>query len=393
MMTKRIIACLDVHGGRVVKGVQFVDLIDAGDPATQAARHAREGADEIVLLDITATHEGRQTLLDTVRRTARELFVPFCVGGGIRTADDAAQVFEAGADKVSVNSAALADPTLIDAIGRSFGAQAVVVAIDARRDPEGRRSGARCAGLCAGRAQACRPPRGGVGARGRSARRGRDPAHLDGLRRNAHRLRLRTDRGGQRGGRHSRHRLGRRGNRGHFVDVFGRGKADAALAASIFHFGVSSARAQRRAGQGRRLREAAMLIPSIDLLGGRIVQLVQGEKLRLAFDDFEYWIEKFSKFPLVQLIDLDAAMRQGDNSALVAQIAKRLARSGGRRHPLHRARAAGARCGRAKRVIIGSALFSEQGTVNTEFAAELAAAAWARSMSLPASTPRTAASP
>ena len=84
MLTKRIIACLDVHAGRVVKGVQFVDLVDAGDPATQAARHAREGADEIVLLDITATHEGRQTLLDTVRRTARELFVPFCVGGGIR---------------------------------------------------------------------------------------------------------------------------------------------------------------------------------------------------------------------------------------------------------------------------------------------------------------------
>ncbi|MGA7856823.1 MAG: HisA/HisF-related TIM barrel protein, partial [Terracidiphilus sp.] len=134
MITKRIIACLDVHAGRVVKGVQFVDLIDAGDPATQAARHAREGADEIVLLDITATHEGRQTLLDTVRRTARELFVPFTVGGGIRTADDAAQVFEAGADKVSINSAALADPTLIDAIGRNFGAQAVVVAIDARRD-------------------------------------------------------------------------------------------------------------------------------------------------------------------------------------------------------------------------------------------------------------------
>ena len=86
MLTKRIIACLDVHAGRVVKGVQFVDLVDAGDPATQAARHAREGADEIVLLDITATHEGRQTLLDTVRRTARELFVPFCVGGGIRSA-------------------------------------------------------------------------------------------------------------------------------------------------------------------------------------------------------------------------------------------------------------------------------------------------------------------
>jgi len=116
-----------------------------------------------------------------------------------------------------------------------------------------------------------------------------------------------------------------------------------------------------------------MLIPSIDLLGGRIVQLVQGEKLRLAFDDFEYWIEKFAKYPLVQLIDLDAAMRQGDNSALVAQIAKRLpCQAGGGIHSIERAQQvldAG-----AKRVIIGSALFSEQGTVNTEFAAALAAA-------------------
>ena len=116
-----------------------------------------------------------------------------------------------------------------------------------------------------------------------------------------------------------------------------------------------------------------MLIPSIDLLGGRIVQLVQGEKLRLAFDDFEYWIEKFAKYQLVQLIDLDAAMRQGDNSALVAQIAKRLpCQAGGGIHTIERARQvldAG-----AKRVIIGSALFSEQGTVNTEFAASLATA-------------------
>ena len=115
-----------------------------------------------------------------------------------------------------------------------------------------------------------------------------------------------------------------------------------------------------------------MLIPSIDLLGGRIVQLVQGEKLRLAFDDFEYWIEKFAKFPLVQLIDLDAAMRQGDNSALVAQIAKRLpVQAGGGIHSIERARQvldAG-----AKGVIIGSALFSEEGKVNVKFAAELAA--------------------
>ena len=133
MLTKRIIACLDVRSGRVVKGVQFVDLVDAGDPAELARRHAAAGADEIVLLDITATHEGRGTLLETVRRTAKELFIPFTVGGGIRSADEAAAVFDAGADKVSVNSAAIADPNLIDAIGRSFGAQAVIVAIDARR--------------------------------------------------------------------------------------------------------------------------------------------------------------------------------------------------------------------------------------------------------------------
>ena len=116
-----------------------------------------------------------------------------------------------------------------------------------------------------------------------------------------------------------------------------------------------------------------MLIPSIDLLGGRIVQLVQGEKLRLAFDDFEYWIEKFAKYPLVQLIDLDAAMRQGDNSALVAQIAKRLpCQVGGGIHTIDRARQvldAG-----AQRVILGSALFSAEGAVNTAFAASLAAA-------------------
>jgi len=116
-----------------------------------------------------------------------------------------------------------------------------------------------------------------------------------------------------------------------------------------------------------------VLIPSIDLLGGRIVQLVQGEKLRLAFDDFEYWIDKFSQFPLVQLIDLDAAMRQGENSTLVAQIAKRLpCQAGGGIHSIERARQV-LESG-AKRVIIGSALFSEQGTVNVDFAADLAAA-------------------
>ena len=115
MLTKRIIACLDVDAGRVVKGVQFTSLRDAGDPAELALTHSSSGADEVVLLDISATYEHRSTLLDVVRRTARQLFIPFTVGGGIRSLDDAAAVFDAGADKVTVNSAALADPTLTHA--------------------------------------------------------------------------------------------------------------------------------------------------------------------------------------------------------------------------------------------------------------------------------------
>jgi imidazole glycerol-phosphate synthase subunit HisF len=133
MLTKRIIACLDIDASRVVKGVCFSDLRDAGDPVEVARRHAEEGADEIVLLDISATREGRATLLDVVRRSGRELFVPFTVGGGIRSLRDAASVIEAGADKVAVNSAAVASPELISDIASHFGSQAVVVAIDAKR--------------------------------------------------------------------------------------------------------------------------------------------------------------------------------------------------------------------------------------------------------------------
>ena len=111
MLTKRIIACLDVDAGRVVKGVRFLNLKDAGDPAELAAAHSEAGADEIVLLDISATHEKRNTLLETVRRTARQLFIPFTVGGGVRTLEDAGAIFDAGADKISMNSAAIANPT------------------------------------------------------------------------------------------------------------------------------------------------------------------------------------------------------------------------------------------------------------------------------------------
>ncbi|MGC2773734.1 MAG: HisA/HisF-related TIM barrel protein, partial [Candidatus Sulfotelmatobacter sp.] len=133
MLTKRIIACLDVDGGRVVKGVRFKNLRDAGDPAECARAHARNGADEIVFLDITATSGNRRTLLNMVREAARSLFVPFTVGGGIRQVEDAAAVFDAGADKIAINSAAVRDPELIGKIAVCFGSQAVVVAIDAKQ--------------------------------------------------------------------------------------------------------------------------------------------------------------------------------------------------------------------------------------------------------------------
>ena len=132
MNYKRIIPCLDVDGGRVVKGVRFVDIRDAGDPIELAAHYDRAGADEVVFLDITATHEKRDTIAQLARRTADEVFVPFTIGGGIRSAADAQGVLDAGADKVSVNSAALARPQLIDELANVFGSQCVVLAIDAR---------------------------------------------------------------------------------------------------------------------------------------------------------------------------------------------------------------------------------------------------------------------
>ncbi len=132
MHLKRVIPCLDVDGGRVVKGVEFLDIRDAGDPVELAAHYDREGADELVFLDITATHERRETIVELARRTADEVFVPFTIGGGIRSVADAQAVLDAGADKVSVNSAALGRPELIDELARVFGAQCVVLAIDAK---------------------------------------------------------------------------------------------------------------------------------------------------------------------------------------------------------------------------------------------------------------------
>jgi cyclase len=135
MLARRVIPCLDVANGRVVKGTKFVDLTDEGDPAELAERYAVEGADEIVFLDITAAHEGRGTMLDVVRRTASRAFVPLTVGGGVRTVAEMRDVLRAVADKVSFNTAAVADPDLLTRCARKFGSQAVVCAIDARRIP------------------------------------------------------------------------------------------------------------------------------------------------------------------------------------------------------------------------------------------------------------------
>ena len=133
MQTVRVVPCLDVDGGRVVKGINFVGLRDAGDPVELAARYDREGADELVFLDITASVDSRDTTIDMVRRTAEEVFIPFTVGGGIRSVEDARGILRAGADKVSVNTAAVDGPELVTGLAAEFGIQCVVVAVDARR--------------------------------------------------------------------------------------------------------------------------------------------------------------------------------------------------------------------------------------------------------------------
>ena len=137
MNVARVIPCLDVTAGRVVKGVNFVDLADAGDPVELAARSDTEGADELVFLDLSASSDERDTIVDLARRTAEEVFIPFTIGGGVREVDDARRLLRAGADKVSVMTAAVQDPDLVAAIAAEFGAQCMVVAIDARRRPDG----------------------------------------------------------------------------------------------------------------------------------------------------------------------------------------------------------------------------------------------------------------
>lgn len=256
MLTRRIIACLDVNAGRVVKGVRFIDLKDAGDPAELAIRHAAGGADEIVFLDITATHEKRALLLNAVRRAAGQIFIPLTVGGGIRTLADAMLVFDAGADKVSVNSAALLRPELITEIGDRFGEQAVVVAIDARRGPAASPT----------HREAEVYANGGRKATGRNVIAWAIEAESLGA---GEILLTSMDSDGTRSGFDCELTAavsqavqipviasGGAGNVEHFADVFTLGHADAALAASIFHFGVADARTlkQQLAARGLPMR-------------------------------------------------------------------------------------------------------------------------------------------
>ena len=236
MLTKRIIACLDVDGGRVVKGVRFLNLKDAGDPAELAAAHSEAGADEIVLLDISATHEKRNTLLETVRRTARQLFIPFTVGGGVRTLQDAGAIFDAGADKISMNSAAIANPSLITEIANRFGSQAAIVAIDAKRNEKsaefeawvqgGRKETGRNAITWARQAEDCGAGEILLTSMDKDGTGQGFDCELTKAVADAVRIPVIASGGA--------------GNAQHFTEVFNEGHADAALAASIFHFGLRS---------------------------------------------------------------------------------------------------------------------------------------------------------
>jgi len=229
VLARRLIACLDVSHGRVVKGVNFGDLRNAGDPVALAKRYNDEGIDELAVLDVSATLEGRIALLDTIAAIAHELFIPLTVGGGIRSLADARAVVDAGADKVSVNSAALADPSLIRAISDSYGSQATVVAIDARRTPNGYE--------VIGRAGTSPTGRTPLEWAREAARLGAGEILLTSI-----------DRDGTRSGFDCELTAevsagvpipviasGGAGTYEHFACVFTEGRADAALAASVFH--------------------------------------------------------------------------------------------------------------------------------------------------------------
>jgi len=230
VLAKRLIACLDVRDGAVVKGVNFEDLRDAGDPAALAARYNAEGIDELVVLDVTATIESRRALAETIRAISRQLFIPLTVGGGIRSLDDAKAAIDAGADKVSINSAPLRDPALIAALAHVYGSQAVVVAIDAKRNGE--------TFSIFSRSGTSLETRDAIGWAREAEDRGAGEILLTSI-----------DRDGTKAGfdcemtaavsdavRIPVIASGGAGTLEHFEQVFRAGRADAALAASVFHF-------------------------------------------------------------------------------------------------------------------------------------------------------------
>jgi len=232
MLAKRIIPCLDVTGGRVVKGVHFVNLRDAGDPVELAERYNQQGADELVFLDITASSDNRETMVDVVARTARKVFIPLTVGGGIRSVSDARRILLAGADKVSVNTAAVRRPELIRELSQEFGSQAVVLAIDAKRVGPGRwtvyvRGGRDDAGLDAVE-WAVRGEELGAGEILLTS------MDTDGVQQG---FDLELTRTIARATRIPIIASGGAGRPEHFLQVLTEGEADAALAASIFHYG------------------------------------------------------------------------------------------------------------------------------------------------------------
>ncbi len=234
MLAKRIIPCLDVKDGRVVKGVRFVELRDAGDPVEIAKAYERQLADELVFLDITASHEGRKTMIEVVRRVAANIFMPFTVGGGIRGIDDIRALLQAGADKISINTAAVREPSLVSRASKRFGSQCIVVAIDARRRAKGcgwevvTHGGRTATGLDAV-AWARRAQELGAGEILLTSmdydgtKDGYDIALTKAV---TKRLKIPVIASGG------------AGMKSHFVDVFKRGGADAALAASVFHYGT-----------------------------------------------------------------------------------------------------------------------------------------------------------
>jgi cyclase len=247
VLSKRIIACLDVRDGQVVKGVNFEGLRAAGDPAALAKRYNEEGIDELVILDITATLERRRALADTIRAVARELFIPLAVGGGIRTEADAAAAIEAGADKVSLNTAAFSDPALISTLAKRYGSQAILVAIDAKLLPGESTEAA---------------PRFAVYSRSGQTPTGRDAVEWarEAEARGAGEILLTSiDRDGTKAGFDCALTAavsqavsipviasGGAGARDDFFDVFTAGHADAALAASIFHFAETSVKSLKQ---------------------------------------------------------------------------------------------------------------------------------------------------